>query len=246
MTEEQGQVSRNSNRYLWDIADEHLLHYGRDFVREMIVSANGTVLNTENDRTVLDFSSGQICATLGHNHPAILKAMQEAASKVLHLDSTMLSPSVALLADALGDLLPKTLTKMQFLNTGAESNEAAIKMAKLYTGKFEIVSLGGSWHGATAGAATSTFAHGRSGYGPTIPGAIAIPSPNCFRCPIKHCRDKCDMTCLEVGLSYVDEVSVGSLAAAIVEPIQSAGGLVTPPPGYLERLKNIAENMTCF
>lgn len=231
----------SSTEELWDYVDAHLLHYGRDFVREFIVRASGSFIYTSQGRAILDFSSGQMCATLGHNHPAILAAMKRAAETVIHLDSTMLCPAVALLGKELCDLLPPQLGKAQFLNTGAESNEAAIRLAKLYTGCFEIIGLTGSWHGTTSGAASSTYANGRRGYGPAMPGSLAIPAPNCYRCPIAHCKSNCDLACLETGFDYVDAVSVGSIAAVLIEPIQSAGGIIVPPAGYMKRLRELCD-----
>jgi len=226
---------------LWQIVDEHLLHYGRDFVREFITSASGSYLHTATGRSIIDFSSGQMCATLGHNHAAILEAMQRSADAVIHLDSTMLSPSIAHLAKELCALLPPQLSKVLFLNTGAESNEAAIRLAKLYTGCFEIIGLTGSWHGTTYGAASTTYAHGRKGYGPGMPGTIAIPAPNCYRCPLGQCQTSCNLACLDFGFEYVDSVSVGSTAAMVIEPIQSAGGIIVPPEGYMEKLRGLCD-----
>lgn len=217
--------------------DRHLIHYGRDFLDEVIVRANGSYIYTEDKRAILDFSSGQMCATIGHSHPKILQAMQRAGETVIHLDSTMLSPDVIWLAESLCELLPESLDKVQLLNTGGEANEAALRMAKIASGRFEIVGMAGSWHGTTTGAASSTYAHGRKKYGPVMPGSLAIPSPNCYRCPIRHCRDQCDLACLEVGFEMIDATSVGEEAAVIVEPIQSAGGIIVPPPGYFDRLR---------
>jgi len=223
---------------LWNFVDEHLLHYGRDFIREFIVRASGTNLFTSDGRSIIDFSSGQMCATLGHNHPAILKAMQSASESVLHLDSTMLSPAIAHLGRELCELLPQQLNKVLFLNTGAESNEAAIRLAKLYTGKFEVIGLTGSWHGTTSGAASTTYANGRKGYGPSMPGMLAIPAPNCFRCPMGQKYPRCNLACLDFSFDFLDSVSVGSTAAVIVEPVQSAGGIIVPPEGYLKKLRD--------
>ncbi len=222
---------------LWSYIDNHLLHYGRDFVRELISHASGSYLYTTEGRAVIDFSSGQMCATLGHNHPAIVDAMQRSAETVIHLDSTMLAPAIAHLGKELCDLLPPQLSKVLFLNTGAESNEAAIRLAKLYTGGFEIIGLTGSWHGTTYGAASSTYASGRKGYGPSMSGSLAIPSPNCYRCPIGHNRENCQLACLKFSFDYIDEVSVDSIAAILVEPVQSAGGIIVLPDGYLKKLQ---------
>lgn len=217
--------------------EKHLLHYGRDFSADLIVRAQGSYLYTEDGREILDFSSGQMCATIGHNHPKIVEAMARAGQTVIHLDSTMLSPDVVDLTKRLSDLLPQPLNKVQLLNTGGEANEAAIRLAKIATGKFEIIGMAGSWHGTTTGAASTTYAHGRKNYGPVMPGSLAIASPNCYRCPIRHCAHQCDMACLDVGFDMIDATSVGEEAAVIVEPIQSAGGIIVPPKGYLARLR---------
>ena len=86
-----------------------------------------------------------------------------------------------------------------------------------------------------------TYSVGRSGTGPALPGSMAIPAPNAYRCPIRHCAGTCDLACLEVGFEQVDQQSTGALAAAIVEPIISTGGVIVPPKGYFPRLKELCE-----
>ncbi len=220
---------------------ENLIRYGAEFHPEFIVRARGSYIYDENGRAILDFTSGQMCATLGHNHPAIVAAIEKSCREVLHLFSGMLSPAVAALARRMAAMLPRSLSKLIFLNTGGESNETALRLAKKFTGGFEVVGLDGSWHGTTAGASSTTYASGRRGYGPTIPGTYAIPEPNSYRCPIRHCRDRCDMSCLEVGFELFDAQSVGAPAAAIVEPILSAGGIIVPPEGYFARLRKLCD-----
>ncbi|MDA0267230.1 MAG: aspartate aminotransferase family protein, partial [Cyanobacteria bacterium] len=226
-----------SDPEMWDIVEHHLVRYGGSFAPMLIQRAKGSYLYDRQGRKILDFTSGQMCATLGHNHPEVVQAIYKACEEVLHLFSGMLSPAVVNLANELCGLLPPTLQKALFLNTGSEANEAALRMAKLHTGGFEVVGLSASWHGMTAGASASTFVAARKGYGPAIPGNLALPTPNCYRCPIRHCQDHCDMTCLAVGFDLVDSQSVGSYAAVIVEPILSAGGIVEPPEGYFQRLQ---------
>lgn len=218
--------------------DRHLLHYGRDFVETLIVRAEGSYLHTGDGRAILDFSSGQMCATIGHNHPKILTAMEDAGRGVLHLDSTMLSPDVIALAERLCAMLPAPLERAMFLNTGGEANEAAIRLAKIASGRFEVIGMAGSWHGTTTGAASNTYAHGRKRYGPVMPGSLAIPAPNCYRCPLRKEPETCELACLDFGFEMIDATSVGEEAAMIVEPIQSAGGIIVPPAGYLKRLQD--------
>ncbi len=223
-----------------EAVEKHLIRYGGEFAPFFIHRAKGSYVYDQDGRAILDFTSGQMCAILGHNHPDILAAMQKSMDEVIHLFSGMLSPPVVELASALAELLPVGLSKTLLVNTGSESNEAALRMAKLYTGGFEVVGFADAWHGMTAGSSSSTFYAGHQGYGPGMPGSMALPSPNCYRCPIRHCRDQCDMTCLDVGFELVDRQSVGAYAAIIAEPILSTGGVIPLPEGYLQRLQKKA------
>jgi 2,2-dialkylglycine decarboxylase (pyruvate) len=124
------------------------------------------------------------------------------------------------------------------LTTGAESNEAAVRMAKLVTGRHEIVSFARSWHGMTQAAAAATYSAGRKGYGPASPGNFAIPTPNPYRPDFTTATGELDfIRQLDYGFDLIDAQSVGSLAACIVEPILSSGGVIDPPPGYLAALQ---------
>ena len=216
---------------------DKLIRYGGEFAAELIESAEGSWLTTEGGRRILDFTSGQMCATLGHGHPEILKAITGASGKVVHLFSGFLSRDVTELARELMATLPEPLARAMFLSTGGEANEAALRLAKLHTGGYEVLAFAGSWHGMTAGASSSTYSAGRRGYGPGMPGTMALPAPNAYRCPIRHCRDTCDFTCLDTGMALADTMSTGAPAAVIAEPILSAGGIVPLPPGYLARLR---------
>jgi len=215
---------------------EHLIRYGGDAYPEVVEQASGSYVTDAKGRRILDFTSGQMCATVGHNHPNIVAAIKRSCDSALHLFSGMIPRSVVQLADALAKILPPPLRKSLFVNTGSESNEAAIKMAKLATGGFEVVALGGSWHGVTGNAGAVSFASDRKGYGPGMPGTYVIPEPNAYRCPIRHCRDNCDRTCMKVGFDLYDMQSTGARAAVIAEPVISAGGVIVPPPGYFDAL----------
>jgi 2,2-dialkylglycine decarboxylase (pyruvate) len=215
---------------------EHLIRYGGDAYPEVVEKASGSYVIDAKGRRILDFTSGQMCATVGHNHPNIVAAIKRSCDTALHLFSGMIPKSVVQLADALAKILPAPLRRSLFVNTGSESNDAAIKMAKLYTGGFEVVGLGGSWHGVTGNAGSVSFASDRKGYGPGMPGTYVIPEPNAYRCPIQHCRDKCDRTCMKVGFDLYDMQSTGARAAVIAEPVISAGGVIVPPEGYFDAL----------
>ena len=151
----------------WADADRYLVRYAGAgaFTREIIDHATGSFLFTEDGRKILDFTSGQMSAILGHSHPEIVATVTRQAARLDHLFSGMLSRPVVDLARRLAQTLPEPLEKALLLTTGAESNEAAIRMAKLVTGKHEIVSFARSWHGMTQAAAGATYSAGRKGYG---------------------------------------------------------------------------------
>jgi 2,2-dialkylglycine decarboxylase (pyruvate) len=222
-----------------DPRTERLIRYGGAFAEELVVRARGSWLETAGGSRVLDFTAGQICATVGHNHPRVMDAIRASLESVVHLNSWMLSPPVLDLADALLDTVPAPLERAMFLSTGGESVEVAVRMAKLSTGCFEVASLTRSWHGLTGGAAALTLAAGRRGYGPTLPGSFALPAPYAYRCPVRACDGDCDCTCLEAGFDLFDQASVGSPAALVAEPVLSAGGVIVPPPGYFARLVDL-------
>jgi 2,2-dialkylglycine decarboxylase (pyruvate) len=216
-----------------------LIRYGGAFAGEVVTRASGSYVETASGRRVLDFTAGQICATIGHNHPRVGAAIRRALDEVVHLNSWMLSPPVLELAGALLATVPPPLEKAMFLSTGGESIEVAVRMAKLRTGRFEVASLTRSWHGLSGGAAALTLAAGRRGYGPTMPGGFALPAPYAYRCPVRQCDGACDCTCLEAGFELFDQASVGSAAAVVAEPVLSAGGVIVPPPGYFARLAEL-------
>jgi 2,2-dialkylglycine decarboxylase (pyruvate) len=224
----------------WTDAEQHVMRYGAAFVPRVITRASGSHVYDEHGTAILDFTSGQMSSVLGHSHPDVVATVSSAVATLDHLYSGMLSPPVVQLAVRLSATLPASLSKVLLLTTGAESNEAAIKMAKLYTGRYEVVSFDRSWHGMTSGAASATFSAGRRGYGPPMPGNLTLPTPNAYRSPFRHPDGSYDwLSELEYGFSIVDAQSSGSLAACLVEPILSSGGIIEPPPGYLRRLKEL-------
>ncbi|MCF7547840.1 aspartate aminotransferase family protein [Pseudonocardia sp. WMMC193] len=223
-----------------DLTD-HLVHFsGRgQFSPDVIARAAGSIVVTEDGRELLDFTSGQMSAILGHSHPEIVATVREQVGTLDHLYSGMLSRPVLDLARRLTETVPAPLDKAMFLSTGAEANEAALRMAKLVTGGHEVVSFARSWHGMTGGAAGATYSAGRVGYGPGAPGNFALPVPDAFRPPLTDADGNLDWRRqLDLGFDLIDAQSVGGLAACLVEPILSSGGVVDLPPGYLAALRD--------
>jgi 2,2-dialkylglycine decarboxylase (pyruvate) len=221
----------------WADAGAHLLRYGAPFTPEIVTGAAGSWLTTASGHRLLDFTSGQMSAILGHSHPDVVATVRRQVGELDHLFSGMLSRPVVELATRLAGTLPDPLTKVLLLTTGAESNEAAIRLAKLVTGGFEVVSFSASWHGMTAAAVGATYSSGRKGYGPAAPGNIAIPTPNTYRPDVVGPDGELDWRRqLDLAFALVDAQSVGALACAVIEPVLSSGGILVPPPGYLAAL----------
>ncbi|KAI0880216.1 pyridoxal phosphate-dependent transferase [Annulohypoxylon maeteangense] len=231
---DQDELQKKTSRFLFN--------YGTKFIPDIVCGAKGLYVYTAKGHKVLDWTSGQMSCLLGHGHPEIVKTITDHAANLDHLFSGMVSPPVIFLGERLCSLLPDGLDKAFFLSTGGESNEAAIKLAKVYTGKFEIVAINGSWHGVTAQALSAQYHYGRKGQGPLMPGMHMLPAPNAYRSIFRKPDGSYDWeTELDYGWSLIDQASCGSLAAVIVECIQSSAGIHVLPTGYLKALKKHCE-----
>ncbi len=228
----------NREEQFWDLAGKHLIRYGGRFTERVIERAAGSYVWDSEGRRILDFTSGQMSAVLGHSHPEVVRAVSESVANLAHLYSGMLSRPVVEFGARLAASLPDPLERVLLLTTGAESNEAAIKLAKLYSGGYEVVAFDRSWHGMTSGAAAATFSAGRRGYGPALPGNLTLPTPNAYRSPFRRADGSYDWEAeLAYGFRLIDQQSSGALAACVIEPILSSGGIIELPLGYLARLK---------
>ena len=230
-------MSLNADPAFWASARKHLTRYGPSFESIIVERAEGSFVYDADGRGILDFTSGQMSAVLGHTHPDIVATVERQMRSVAHLFSGMLSRPVVDLASRLAALAPG-LDRVQLLTTGAESNEAAIRMAKLVTGGHEVVAFAQSWHGMTGAAASATYSAGRRGYGPAAAGSFVIPAPNSYRPRFRHPDGSNDWHAeLDDAFSLIDRQSTGNLAAFIAEPILSSGGILELPLGYLAALK---------
>jgi len=223
---------------------DFLVRYGGDAFPNLFTSAKGTIVKDSNGREYLDFTSGQMCATIGHNHPAIVEAVHRAGEKAFHMFSGMIPEVVAELGQTLArDWLPGDIKKTIFINTGSEATEVALRMAKMYTDGYEVLALGGSWHGITGGASTVSFASDRKGYGVPAPGVFLIPEPNSYRPYIQAATpEEAALANLNLALKMFDMQSSGRGAAIIVEPVISAGGVLVPPKSFMQALRKAADD----
>ena len=229
---------------LRNAAKQYLVRYGGDSFPNLFRSAKGTIVKDSDGREYLDFTSGQMCATIGHNHPAIIEAVHRAGEKAFHFFSGMIPEVVAELAQTLAqDWLPGDIQKTIFINTGSEATEVALRMAKMYTDGYEILALGGSWHGITGGASSVSMASDRKGYGVPAPGVFVLPEPNAYRPLLPGLSEEAAaLAGLELALKMFDMQSAGRGAAIIVEPVISAGGVLVPPRSFMQALRKAADD----
>lgn len=202
--------------------------------------AEGVWVWDVDDNRFLDFTSGVLVANVGHSHPELVAAMRDQADRVVN-SYDFPNEYRPLLAERLVEITPPNLDKAFLLTTGSEATEAAIKVARKYTGKYEIVAFEGAFHGRTYGALSlggKRSGAGNAGFGPYLPGVVHAPFPYAYRC--LYCRDKgarCDMTCFD-GFEHVIEThSEGSIAAVITESYQGGAGSIIPPLSWMRRLE---------
>src|SRR5688500_15690351 len=229
----------------WSMSDEadlerahrHLVRYGGTFSSFVAERASGAFVEDAAGRRVLDFTSGQMSSILGHSHPEIVAVVTEMIGRLDHLFSGMVSRPVIDLAETLAGLAPP-LNKVLLLTTGAESNEAALRLAKMVTGGWEVVGFAQSWHGMTGAAASATYSAGRRGHGPAQPGSMAVFAPNAYRPRFTGPDGTLDWrTELDDAFDLIDRQSAGAPAAFIAEPLLSSGGILDLPTGYLAALQ---------
>jgi 2,2-dialkylglycine decarboxylase (pyruvate) len=227
----------NDDPLFWEKARAHLVRYGGEFAPFIAERAQGSFMWDASGRRILDFCSGQMSAIIGHSHPEIVEVVRRTVGELDHLYSTILSRPVVDLAALLAELAPGKLGRVLLVSTGGESNEAAIRMAKLASGRHEMVGLSRSWHGVTGGAASSTYSSSRRGYGPAQVGSFVLPAPDAYRSRFVGADGVYDWRSeLDFGFELVDRQSTGELAACIAEPILSSGGVLEPPVGYMAAL----------
>ena len=190
----------------------------------------------------LDFTSGVLVTNIGHSHPKHVKAIEDQAKRLMNCYSFP-TPERVELSNRLMEVLPDNIDKVFLLTTGSEATEAAIRIAKRYSGKHEVLSFYGAFHGRTYGPmSVSGNSNTRRKFGPAVPGGIMAPYGNCFRCVYDKKFPECDYYCIKMLDKIIESSSSGDLGAVIAEPYQGAAGFVFPPKGWLKELENWAHD----
>jgi len=207
-----------------------------------IVDAEGCYFTDSNGKRYLDFSSQLMCVNLGHKNPAVIDAIVEQARTLPYIAPGYATTTRAELSRLLLEVLPAGLEKFFFATSGTEANEAAIKIARMFTGKTKIVARYRSYHGSTMASIAAT---GDPRRWPLEPGGkgqgvIFAPEVNCYRCPIRHEYPGCNIACAD----YLEHMirNESDVAAVLVEPVVGTNGVLVPPPEYFPRLRKICDD----
>jgi len=203
-----------------------------------IREGHGCWLTDMDGRRYLDMMAGVAVCSLGHSHPKYIAALQMQLGK-LTVGSFTTENRLKLIR-LIASLTPPGLNKIQFYSGGAEAVEAAIRLAKSYTKKYEILGFWGGFHGKTGGVLGLIGDPFKKHWGVLHPGLHLAPYADCYRCPFKMEYPGCGLYCLEFVRKIIQNNSTGSLAAIIVETMQGTAGNVIPPPEFLPGLVEIA------
>ncbi|MGQ9582156.1 MAG: acetyl ornithine aminotransferase family protein [Thermoplasmatota archaeon] len=214
-----------------------------------VVAARGRGVYIEDvdGNVFLDFTCGAGVTNTGHCHPGVVRAIQAQAEELLHFAGTDFYYEVqSRLAERLARITPGGFAKRVFFtNSGAESIEAAIKLARWTTQRPLFIGFIWAFHGRTMGALSLTASKPvqRARYFPTMPGVVHIPYAYCYRCPYKLEHPGCELWCARIleELYFRSFVPPEEVAAIVAEPIQGEGGYMVPPDGFFPELKRIAE-----
>lgn len=189
----------------------------------------------------LDMFAGICTVSVGHCNPFVTERVIEQAKTLQHTSTIFLSQGIVQLAERLAAIAPGRLQKSFLTNSGTEANEAAILMAKNFTGRTEIIALRHSYHGRSylAGSLTAQSQF-RVDLTP-VPGISFAPNAYCYRCPMGKTKGSCELECAKAVEDVILTQTTGQPAVMIAEPIQGVGGIITPPPGYFGEVKRILE-----
>jgi len=208
--------------------------------------AEGALFEDVDGNVFLDFAGGIGVLNIGYSNAEVVEVVKEQAEKFFHtMINNVYYEQYGKLAKELNLLMPGDHAKKTFfVNSGAEAVENAIKIARKYTKRTEIITFTGAFHGRTlmTMSLTSKVKPYKFGFGPFAPGIHRMEFPYCYRCPFGLDRKTCGLHCANRFEDFfLEEVDASEVAAVIIEPVQGEGGFILPPDEYVERLRKICD-----
>ena len=211
------------------------------FSQLCIDRGEGAILYDLDGNRYIDLLAGVGVASLGYAHPKYVAGLQRQIARV-HVGSFTTEHRAALVK-LLAEVAPGDLNRTQLYSSGAEAVEAAVRLAKSRTGHRELVGFWGGFHGKTGGVLPLLGASFKHQLGPLMPGTYLSPYAGCARCAFDKTFPACEWHCVDFLRRKIDVETTGDVAAIIVEPIQGTAGNVVPPPGYLQQLRRLADDL---
>jgi 4-aminobutyrate aminotransferase len=220
--------------------------YPRDYPFVMDYGRGTEVWDVDGNR-FLDFASGIAVVSTGHSHPKVVKAIQDQAEKFIHISSDFYHPTWVKLAEKIDEIAPFQDRAISFMcNSGTESVETAIKLAKYYTRRSQFIAFSGGFHGRTTGSITLTASKPvyHRGFYPLMNGVTHVPFPNPYR-PILASKNGEGYG--ETIVRYIEEEVMGhnipaeEVAAIIIEPVQGEGGYLLPAADFFPHLRELCD-----
>jgi 4-aminobutyrate aminotransferase len=205
----------------------------------VLVEGSGSWVTDAEGREYLDFFCGILTTGLGHCQPDVVERVREQVGRLGHTSTLYLTEPMVSAARRLAGIAPGKLKKTFFTNSGTEAVETAIMLARMHTGRDEIIALRYGYSGRSALSSSLTALSSWHPLGSSVPFVTHAPSPYCYRCafgpPHDNCAEKYAQQLEEVILTQTS----GKPAAFIAETIQGAGGYIVPPQGYFKRVGEI-------
>jgi 4-aminobutyrate aminotransferase-like enzyme len=196
------------------------------------------VWDTEGNR-YLDCFGGVLTTSVGHARPEVVEAISHQVAQIAHTSTLYINRPQAELAEKIAQITPGDLKKSYFTNSGTEADETAMVLARIYTGRTEIIALRHGYHGRSVMNMTAT-GHSTWKVGQTfVPGIVHAHAPYCYRCPFNATPDSCAMECARDVEELIQTSTSGQIAAFIAEPIMGVGGFITPPKDYFKVVTEI-------
>jgi taurine--2-oxoglutarate transaminase len=227
------QITRDTNYGTW--------RFQKGWNPMHIVDAEGCEIIDANGKRYLDFSAQLMCMNLGHKNQAVIDAIKTQAQDLAYAMPGYATNARAELSKLLLEVLPSGLNKFFFTTSGTDANEAAFKIARMYTGKTKIIARYRSYHGSTAGSIAATGDPRRWAMEPRGkgPGIIFGPEVHCYKCPIKHTYPQCGIACVD----YLEHMirNESDVAAVLVEPVVGTNGVIVPPEEYMPKLRKVCD-----
>ena len=206
-----------------------------------VTKAEGVYFWDADGKRYLDFASQLVNTNVGHQHPKVVKAIQDQAAVLTFVSPGAATEPRGLLGKKLAEITPGDLKKTFFALGGAEANENAIKIARQFTGRHKILARYRSYHGATHGAISLTGDYRRLPAEPAISGVVHFLDPYCYRCPFGWTKDACHRECISHVEEVIQHEGPDQIAAIILEGVTGTNGLIIPPDEYWPRMREFCD-----